>query len=246
MSKKIILVILALLLMIFICYQGSLVFLRWFFEEEVQYDETNFYTFDSNTLLQDLKAGKTDVFVLQEDYPGTPWGEPVEWSSEDYFFIAEVFHEWTSGETLDNWQLNGLMFSWDCEHFNKGPQYAYIRFIKVEKVRERKSRFESEVRIDPRNNHLLGGQIEHYPRKFRWKVIDTTKAITVDEALNIAEINGGSQFRESVNHECEILVSFFANDTLDYDGWDVHYYVDIWGDEGVTYHIDPMTGKVED
>jgi hypothetical protein len=76
-------------------------------------------------------------------------------------------------------------------------------------------------------------------------VIDTTKAITVDEALNIAEINGGSQFRESVNHECEILVSYYPDDSLDYDGWDV-YYFNRSLEVGDTYHIDPKTGKLED
>jgi hypothetical protein len=246
MPKKIILVILALLLMIFLCYQGALSFLRWLFEEEVSYGGPDLYTIDWDTILQDLKAGKTDVFVLQEDYPDIRYGEPVEWSSEDYFFIAKVFHEWTSGETLDNWQLNGLLFSWDCEIFDKGPQNAYIRYIKVEKVRERKSRFLSEVRINPRDKDFFGGQTEHYPRKNRWKVIDTTKAITVDEALNIAERNGGSQFRESLNHECNITVSYFPDSSLSYDGWDVHYFDDIWGDKGYTIHIDPMTGEVED
>ena len=142
--------------------------------------------------------------------------------------------------------MNGLSFSWDCEHFDKGPQTAYIRYIKVEKVRERESRFLSEVRINPRDKDFFGGQTEIYPRKFRWKVIDPTKAITVDEALNIAETNGGSQFRESVHHECEIIVSYFPNNSLSYDGWVVHYYDDIWGDKGYTIHIDPMTGEVED
>jgi hypothetical protein len=247
MSKKTRFYILALVLVIFLCYQGTLSLLRWFLSEETRYDGREWYTIHSDTILQDLLTGNPGVFILKEDDSYTSIGEPVEWNVEDYEFIAEVFHELTSGESLDNWQLSGVMFSWDCEHFDKGPQEALLRYIKIEKIRETESRFLSHVFIEPRRNELSGGIIEFYPRVLRWEVADPAKTIGVEEALHIAESNGGSEFRGAVDNHCEITASYYPKDFLDlgYDGWVVDYDNSSPGMED-TYYINPKTGEVED
>jgi len=247
MSKKTKSCILALVLVIVICLVSAYRFIRFLMDEELRMDSTQIYTFDSDTILQDLKVGKTDVFILQ-DYRtyrrNMDLGEPVEWSLEDYEFIFKVFHELTFGESLDDWQLSGLFFSWDCEHFDKGPQEALFRYIKIEKIREKESRFVSHFYIDPRVNELDGGQIEFYPRYFRWKVADPANMIGVEEALQIAEANGGSDFRASVDNVCEVRASYFPENHLAFNGWEVSYENDSPGVVDKYYYIDPKTGEV--
>jgi hypothetical protein len=246
MSKKTKSCILAFVLVIGICLFSAYRFIRFLMDEEQRISYTQVFAIDSDTILQDLKVGKPGVFVLQDSdkYKPMDLGEPVEWSLEDYKFIAEVFHELTFGESLDDWQLSGLFFSWDCEHFDKGPQEALFRHIKIEKIRERESRFVSEVHIEPRRNVLIGGKIEFYPRYFRWKVVDPAKTIGVEEALQIAEANGGSDFRASVDNVCEVRASYFPENHLAFNGWEVSYENDSPGVVDKYYYIDPKTGEV--
>jgi len=244
MPKKTRFYILALVLVIGICLGSAYLFIRFLLGEETRYDGREWYTIDSDTILQDLKAGKSGVFILKEDDSYTSIGEPVEWRVEDYEFIFKVFHELTSGESLDNWQLSYLMFSWDCEHFDKGPQEALFRYVKIEKIRERESRFVSHVLIEPRRNELSGGIIEFYPRYLRWKVADPANMIGVEEALHIAEVNGGSDYRASVDNQCEITASYYPDDNLDYNGWEVSYENDSPGVVDKYYYIDPKTGEL--
>ncbi|MGD8456683.1 MAG: hypothetical protein PVF83_09885 [Anaerolineales bacterium] len=244
MSKKMKLILIIALSLI-TCLVSAFFLLRYLSGEERRYINYETYTIDPDTILQDLITGKKDVFILQEEFPDTPIGEPVEWRVEDYELITKAFHEFTSGESLVNWKLNGYVFTWDCEYFDKGPQQAYFVYFKVEKTRGRKSRFVSNVIINPRWNIVGGGLLEYYPRLDHWGAIDTTKSISEEDTLNIAEINGGNQFRVSVDNQCEIRAAYFPGASMGYKGWEVDYSNSSLGLEEI-YHIDPKTGELVD
>jgi hypothetical protein len=239
MSKKmkIIFCILALFLMIGICFEG----IRYFLTEESR-DGINggFYSINPDTIFEDLSQGKTDVFISQEYMPDEKSREYVEWKPTDYDLIAEALHEMMWSETLEGWKMNYMSFEWDCEYIDKGAQEATYTYFKVEKLRERKSRFVSNLFVTPNWNSVSATMWEHYPRVLHWDEINPVKLeISAEEALDIAEKNGGAEYRAAIENSCQIIVSLPAK--LDYDGWIVSYrYLDTFD----KYYIDAKTGEV--
>lgn len=69
--------------------------------------------------------------------------------------------------------------------------------------------------------------------------------------MQIAEQNGGKEFREMVNNSCTVRL-FLAPWSLDYAGWQIMYYeYDDYeykerGDNSLIFYIDPRDGKVVD
>jgi len=71
-----------------------------------------------------------------------------------------------------------------------------------------------------------------------WESVDLSKVkISADEALRIAEKDGGQEKRVAIDNACDISVGISRN-TIVYDGWMVNYSPSIFFDK-----IDPVTGK---
>jgi len=244
MSKKKISCILALLLMIGICVGGTLFLLHFIIDEEeriIMKGES--YSINPDTILEDLSENKIDVFTPQEEGQPEKSREYVQWKPADYYLIAQTLHELIWEEPLVAWNMSLIIFDWDCENFDKGPQQAHFRYYKAEKMRERKSRFVSDVLVNPLENMVSGLREEHYPRVVLWDAIDLAKlGVSAEEALDIAEKNGGAETRAAVGNSCQISV--ILNPALpDYDGWQVMYTGNSLGVVDL-YYIDPETGEL--
>jgi hypothetical protein len=242
MFKKIILVILPLFLIIGICLVSTYFLLRFFIDKEERiHINGGFYSINPDTILEDFSQGKTDVFTPQEDLPDEKSREYVQWKLADYDLIAQVLHELAWEEPLEEWKMSLISFDWDCEYIDKGPQGAHFRYFKVEKLRERKSRFVSELFVNPLENMVNVSMWEHYPRLCCWDVIDLAKlGVSADEALDIAEKNGGAEARAAVGNICQIHVVLNPASPR-YGGWNVRYSYLGTIDQ---YIIDPKTGEV--
>ncbi len=240
MSKKM-KIIFTIALSLIICVVSAYFLLRFIFDEESRdCFKGEEFSINPDMILEDLPKNKTDVFTPQEYMPDEKSLEYVEWKPEDFDLIAEALHEFMWEETLEGWKLTAINFAWDCEHIDKGPQEAHYRYFKVEKLRLKKTRFESSLGILPNWDTVGATMCEYYPVEVRWSEIDLTQlGISAEEALGIAERNGGAETRAAVGNSCQISV--LLNPALNYDGWHVRYSYLGTIDE---YYIDPVTGEV--
>jgi hypothetical protein len=159
--------------------------------------------------------------------------------------IADALHTSAWGESSDNWQIWNMIIDWDCQYMSIGPQEAWITYFKIEKVDENNARFESRMIVQPRRIAISIDKYEHYPFYRDIDGIDIDElTISISEAVEIAEKNGGKKVRESVENECSVSV-FIRSDPMSYNGWEIHYDMEDYSNNFSIY-INPNTGDVEE
>jgi len=213
--------------------------------EATIYDGRGYFTISPDTIIEDLLEGKEGVFIPRESSPFVSYpelGNPVQWSIQEYIFIAQSVNELIWGNSLTNWELNMVRGDWHCEYYYSGPQSAEFRLFRIGGNNE-KSRYVSTIEIIPRRSLVTWHKEEHFPVILNWKNIDMNKIdISMEEAVEIAEKNGGYEARTNVKNECSITAILNPESPI-YHGWIVSYRKD-YGERFELYHINPKTGKI--
>lgn len=217
-----------------------------YFEENrsslsLPYDQ---YSIDPENILESISRDKKNIFIpIESPSNSTEFqSTPVYWKQSDYLAIANSLHEVVWGESLDNWKINSVDFSMDCDEVYYGFQYARFVFFKIANDANGGYRIAHNIIIEPLNKSASTWAEKYSPLVMTWDEVDLSQIeITSDEAFQIAEFNGGSITRKSVNNNCSVSVTF--NASMPRNGnWDVSYY----SDEGnFNFQIDPITGKVK-
>lgn len=205
--------------------------------------ETGHYTINPMKILASLKRGETDVFTPELATPVAPvFNTAISWHQSDYFGIANAVYLRVWKETSDNWSLLGMVFQMTCRNNPDGFELGDIHFFKSITINDKKQFTTREVLITPRYGDLSWGGGATFPQPiFGWKSIDLAKLkITAEDALRIAENNGGQAFRLSKQNGCNISLIL---EPVAYDGWNVEY----GGNDGLSsfnIQVDSDTGKV--
>ncbi len=189
------------------------------------------YSMDSQTILQSLAEGKTDVFIEETGTPNmTPVKlPPVQWKQADYLKVADAFSKAIFHESLDGWKVkDDILFSLDCKDASFGPQYAHFTFFKTITSDQNTSRIERSIDIDPQENQVSWDGATYSPDTGGANSIDLSQVkFSVEQALRIAEANGGEKFRLSVNNNCGIrIIDYWRNmfqATFGGNDWNVYY-----------------------
>lgn len=196
------------------------------------------YLIDPNTILESLKDGHGDVFT-----PATPDTEPswssalppnsFLWKQEDYLSIANALHEYEWKESLAKWELYSMKFTIDrCYSVEEGIDFAELIYYQ----RQGNRYIVHGMWINPLLGSVTTGSNEFAYRK-EWTPIDinTLAVKTSDEALKLAESNGGRDARGELDgNGCSIdlylkpdafVFSLFSNPLKLYGlGWKVAYW----------------------
>jgi hypothetical protein len=208
---------------------------------------SQYYKINSESLLDSLKTGETDVFSKVDEQPEhVPQDQQiaVNWTQTDYLYIASLLDKYVLGEALADWQLNRMGFTLGCPNSGVGFQTGDFEFFKVTKKQEREARTTLFINIDPRSNFIYVSKSEYYPKLVDWTSIDlATVKVTANNALQRAENNGGRDNRLSVNNACEISLGL-APDAARYKGWRVSYIRNDNRDSLFLINIDPQTGEI--
>jgi hypothetical protein len=223
------------------------------FEEQIQrypttissLGDTGNYMIDPETILESLDRGETNVFmpeIATPEFYTPPDGGTYSWSQADYWEIASALHQFVWGESVDDWSLFRMMFYTNCADNLRG--FAIGDFVYFKPVLNHWTiRYTArEIVIHPLVNSISWGGNRNYPRPLLgWKSVDLKKlTVTADDAIQIAEENGGRDARLSVENKCSIDLSVGFNPRG--DGWSVDYAqtdgTPIFGIE-----IDPYTGE---
>jgi hypothetical protein len=211
-------------------------------EKQIDLDEKT-YDIDPPTLLHSLAQGNKNVFTLQTATPNATshWSsQSVSWKQADYFFIAQSFHQFVFGESLDSWKLSKMYFRLDCNDSTTGLQQAGFTFFKSVSIRDRDSRLMRYINIAPRENKVYFSETEFYPELDQWQFIDFAQIkISAESAVQIAEDAGGSIVRLEADNNCYIMELFDASGK--YNGWTLWYSSE---DKTIfDINIDPFTGE---
>jgi hypothetical protein len=170
--------------------------------------ESGFENFDSNVFIMS-DAERVGSPYLSSD--ALPSGTFL-WTQVEYLQIAEEYHTFTRGETLDNWVLyvpGGVEFGVsNCHDDIAGFDYAQFIFFK-ENINTYSV---SAINIYPLYQEIHSGGPEYEQERFNhWHGISLSQlAITADDALLIAEGVGGKAVRDSVFDNCRIKVSLIS------------------------------------
>lgn len=220
----------------------------WLQPETRIYSKTNHYVFNPDTILDLLNHDNMGGFLPREDVyldENPTISDPVNWDESDYLLVAQSIHKFDWGESLEKWNLARLNYSVNCSLMNSGIQGALFTYMKVDQKNKQESRFVSSISIVPQKNSVSVNKEEFsHPRK-EFQSIDLSKLnISVIDAIEIAELNGGNKTRSASNDQCDIQI-FLQPTSRNYTGWKVIYYSndDVLLDY---YYIDPQTGKLDE
>jgi len=195
-------------------------------KERIVSDEEGVYAIDSQTLLQDLRSNNTNVFEYlpngnlitspETDLP------PVHWTEADYLFIADHFNQYVSNDSLENWEYYSIAYGMDCDDFTYCPQWATFRIVKYIFSNDNKVRLERHLYIYP-DEKRIGWAETGYESVFSHSSFKREQVkVSLEEALKIAEKQGGKNFRLSENNECKIFSDIVITGNRD-GNWQVQY-----------------------
>lgn len=166
------------------------------------------YTIDSSTLLESINQDGKDAFTLKTAIPNvypSPSVVPVQWNQSDYLTIAQVFYSVGWQDNLKDWELKNLFFGLKCSEITYGPQSAGFNYFKTEEKQDRVIRVLRHLFIAANDNIAILSEIEYFPEITKWTSIKLPpKTIPVEIAVQIADQNGGAQFRERIENNCSI------------------------------------------
>lgn len=177
-------------------------------EERIRGDET-FYLINPDTILDDIARGKTTMFsqktVVTPQPPLSQSLSTVQWTQKDYLSIAEALHQSVWNESIADWNLRYVYFAMNCEDVRKGPQFAHFILYKVVENNQQKTRFENRIYVDPSNNSVIWSEDEYRPSLVTQHPIELSKlAVSINEALKIAEEKGGQAARTKAANQCKV------------------------------------------
>ena len=209
-------------------------------------ESEGYYTIDPDTILEDLAQGKNNVFTPQIATPevsSLTSDTPVQWTQADYYRIAQALHEFVWSEPIEGWSLEKMLYKLDCSDVSSGPQLAHFKYFQIVHNREEESRFMHDIWIQPNENTIIWRDVEKYPNAWDKRSIALEKLkISAEDALRVAEKNGGSGARIDVENDCIVYLSLVAG--ANRNRWHVSYSGESDSDLPDIY-IDPVTGKYD-
>lgn len=213
------------------------------------YFETNNYgcfQIDPATILDSIDKGETEIFSPEpracEDiisdgnilYKGT-----YLWNQADYLKIANSLNGFVWKDTLEGWSIYKMFYQADCQE-DPSLRNADIIYYKTTFDKGRILYATRVMEVEPAYINVEWGGGAFYPHPLSgWKGMDVNRLkITAEDALRIAEENGGREARAKFDNQCYIDLLLFSEK---YPGWLVSYNGTY---EHPEFQIDPYDGSI--
>jgi hypothetical protein len=180
-----------------------------------RYPDSGYYEIDPDTILDSLEHGETDVFTPFFGDPDRdePYYTSIAWTQADYLKIADALSQEIWGEALDleSWNVKYLFLSQGCEDDLRGFNTFTIVYYKPRGIVNLERRYTTRL-IDmyPWQGLIRwGGNGDFSAPQLRGsRRIDMNKVkITAEDAIEIAEKNGGQNIRLRNDNNCLVNVS---------------------------------------
>jgi hypothetical protein len=184
------------------------------------------YTFDPATVLAALARGEEDVFVAYEGTPGPTAAvqqAPVCWGQAGFLHLVQALHQQVWHDRAEDWGFRILIFLLDCEDVPFPQQFGAILFRPAPPGKDgRTRRFERHINIDLRQGTIEWHESEISPNWHTLPPLDLDRiTVTAEQALQIAEQQGGRDARLGVGNECQVRLTVVGG--LRDNDWEVDY-----------------------
>ena len=209
--------------------------------------ERGSFIIDPEKIIESLNNGGTDIFTpnLQQvdgEKPGVLFEKPINWTQREYLTITEALNQFVWKDVLNDWELYDMVFDLNCQDNPSGFERGGMTYFKtIPPDSGKKGYAVRDFFIDPKYTYVEWRGGANYPRPlFGWKGIDLDNLrITAEDALRIAEENGGKNTRLRFNNNCRIKLTL---EPERYAGWFIKYRVEGLPEFGIM--VDPFTGKI--
>ena len=206
--------------------------------------DRNSYQIDPTAILAALDSGATDVFTpVDSSQPDGVPDESVSWQQEDFIKVARALNQTVWSEPLSGWKLYSMHFSSACQDDPRGFTEGDFYYFRTTFRDNGKIRFTTQdffISLPAEQATWAGGANFAHPL-FGWENIRLGRIqITAEDALTIAEENGGRESRLLVDNNCSIHVAL-SGDNI----WRVYSYHDDTRALLFRIEIDPFTGRIE-
>jgi hypothetical protein len=204
--------------------------------------DNGYYEFDTAQILQLLDDGRMDVFSRTLEDPALSEESlddlSIAWTQSEYLRIASAAGKSAWDDDLKEWRMYRLYFQQSCEDDFSGFDSASLVYFNDDDSPNSFMYSTRIIEIFPYFSGLRWGGGVYYPKPFlqRWKSIDLSRMrFTAEEALQVAEENGGKAARLQEDNSCIIIIDSEANNK-----WEVEYF-----GAGFEVLVDMYTGKVK-
>lgn len=176
------------------------------------YSEYGFYKIDPETILVSLKNGDANVFQPLLKDPNEIWEEisdlSIWWTQADFMRIFSALSKLVWNESMDPqvWSIYNIYFSGWCADDSCNLDSVQVVYFKTV-GNSYATRF---MDIHPYFGLVRWGDGASYPKPllYKWKGVELAKSkITAEDALRIAEINGGREKRLKTTDGCYVSVN---------------------------------------
>jgi len=205
--------------------------------------DQNFYRINAATILDSIDQGKTEVFTPGSVDQQTPPDKSVSWRQSDFVMVARTLNQFVWKEPLSGWRLYSMHFSLDCKDEPTGFTEADFYYFKTAFHDNGKIRYTTQnFFISPEYGEVLWAGGSNFPHPLiGWENIRLSQIqITAEDALAIAEANGGKETRQLVDNECMIHVRLAGDKT-----WQIVIYQNDTGSSLFRVVIDSGSGNIE-
>lgn len=191
-----------------------------------------FFRFNPNLILESIKENKKDLFVETSDETNQEQIIGIinveSWNQSDYLRIVDAAHQFVWSESITNWKISFMSFALSCEEIDYGFQSAIVTLYKKQIIWNEISTIEHEIHIQPKTGLITVWEFVYDSLFSNLKSLNIAEIKTsADQALLIAEKDGGTKKRLEVNNVCDISVSL-APSSVDYEGWRILYSPNIY------------------
>lgn len=209
------------------------------------YRDAGLYGINPETILTSLEKGDADVFLpdprsIDDRYDGPIlYTEPVKWSQSDNLKIVHTLNNFVWKDKFDDWNLFFMAFNVDCQDDLNGLPGGAFQYFKTVFNKGKITYTWREIEIVPEFSFVAwGGDTESAHPLLGWESIDLNKLkIAAEDAIRIAEENGGRDARLKLQNQCSIHLYLMPER---YKGWRISYGYS----SGFEIEIDPYTGEV--
>jgi hypothetical protein len=209
------------------------------------------FKINPETFLPAIRNNSTNIYLPDDrsieelDFTGPElYDNSVQWSQNDYLDIARSINTQVWHDNLDGWLIYGMTFGTKCQDnlsgFEEGALTYYKTIFKNNKIRHTTR----DMIVSPKYMNIIWGGGTEFPYTlFGWENIDLNKIkITAEDALKIAEKNGGQEMRVAIQNNCSITVSLLRDN---YNGWFIRYHNHSGSARDLKFRINYATGEFE-
>jgi len=202
------------------------------------------YQIDPIMIIAALDSGAADVFKPADSSQQTVVpNKSVSWQQADFLKVARSLNQTVRSEALSGWKLYSMHFSSACQDDPRGFTEGDFYYFKTTFRDNGKIRYTTQdFFISSQYGQATWAGGSNFPRPlFGWKNIRLGRIqITAEDALTIADDNGGRETRLLAGNKCNIHVTLSGDNV-----WRAYIYHDDTNALIFRMEIDPSTGRIE-